>query len=713
MANKMFYLVMFWMFASSQYVPAQHSVSGDQKLVLAHYLPWFSDAEAQTGDPRPLRRHWIGERDDPYDASIHRYCTRPIIGEYDSADPKLIEYHVLLAHAAGVDGFSVNWYGENSYEDYATRVLFTTVADLNTRYPELNFALCISYDEQALTTDTSKNKIVEGTVTADSSMKADFLYLFTQYMNYSGPGGGNPYLYYQGKPVLFLYPETRMGETPAASAARNRDNWQQAVQHPAVLVWKNAADGVCNIMDSVYPWPQPANSENISPDNCWSDSTDWGGKEYYIPGDDSAKSYIKDYFWRLTHPGELCGGPADPIMGSVWPGLDDHCSFFPKAVGHNCRLMARDIPAGNVYNLSWEAMLHPSFGATCQWIQIVTWNDWNEGTQIEPDSSYFYHYLIQTAAYNAQFKEKTFKVDKECGPIYVPAYIYQARKVGQISAADAARHLYFSGEYEAAVLTALSANWFDDFSDPAKWTAPTNQYSCSLTSDGAAMTQTKTSILQACKMYTKALFAYDSTRDIMTLKIDCFKNAQSAVLVRVQMVSSYLEYDVMKIFPGQGPGIYSGSIRQALPGIATGDQFIISIWLEAGDDLEVTYDFISLSTRRYVFIPTPVEAGDFSVELAPEEAAGPSTTVYVYPNPFNAQTTIFYELSQAGVYRLTIFNLLGKVVYAQPEEHCDKGLHQLVWSGCDRQGIPVASGVYVIKLQSDWESISLKTAVVR
>jgi len=35
----------------------------------------------------------------------------PLIGPYDSSDPAVLEYHVLLMKLAGVDGVIVDWYG--------------------------------------------------------------------------------------------------------------------------------------------------------------------------------------------------------------------------------------------------------------------------------------------------------------------------------------------------------------------------------------------------------------------------------------------------------------------------------------------------------------------------------------------------------------------------------------------------------------------------
>ncbi len=42
----------------------------------------------------------------------------PLIGPYDSLDPAVLEYHVLLMKLAGIDGVIVDWYGSDNYYDY-------------------------------------------------------------------------------------------------------------------------------------------------------------------------------------------------------------------------------------------------------------------------------------------------------------------------------------------------------------------------------------------------------------------------------------------------------------------------------------------------------------------------------------------------------------------------------------------------------------------
>ena len=73
-----------------------------------------------------------------------------------------------------------------------------------------------------------------------------------------------------------------------------------------------------------------------------------------------------------------------------------------------------------------------------------------------------------------------------------------------------------------------------------------------------------------------------------------------------------------------------------------------------------------------------------------------------YPNPFNPTTTIPLAVP-AGVKNvdLTIYNVLGQPMRQVWTGPLPAGEHRLTWDGRDAQGQPVATGVYVYRLQVD------------
>jgi photosystem II stability/assembly factor-like uncharacterized protein len=71
-----------------------------------------------------------------------------------------------------------------------------------------------------------------------------------------------------------------------------------------------------------------------------------------------------------------------------------------------------------------------------------------------------------------------------------------------------------------------------------------------------------------------------------------------------------------------------------------------------------------------------------------------------YPNPFNGETTIEYELSQGGHIYLRILNLIGEEVVTLKQGWQPVGRHYVKWDGKDKFGNQVASGVYLCCLDT-------------
>ncbi|MCK4653419.1 MAG: T9SS type A sorting domain-containing protein, partial [Candidatus Cloacimonetes bacterium] len=71
-----------------------------------------------------------------------------------------------------------------------------------------------------------------------------------------------------------------------------------------------------------------------------------------------------------------------------------------------------------------------------------------------------------------------------------------------------------------------------------------------------------------------------------------------------------------------------------------------------------------------------------------------------YPNPFNPETTISYELSENGKVNLSIYNIKGQKVNTLVNEVLPAGEHSAIWNGNDSNGNRVGSGIYFYKLRA-------------
>ena len=71
-----------------------------------------------------------------------------------------------------------------------------------------------------------------------------------------------------------------------------------------------------------------------------------------------------------------------------------------------------------------------------------------------------------------------------------------------------------------------------------------------------------------------------------------------------------------------------------------------------------------------------------------------------YPNPFNPSTTFRYYLKEKGSVKLAIYDLLGQKIKVLVDEHQDQGMKDISWDGRDLRGNPVASGIYIYRLEA-------------
>jgi hypothetical protein len=76
-----------------------------------------------------------------------------------------------------------------------------------------------------------------------------------------------------------------------------------------------------------------------------------------------------------------------------------------------------------------------------------------------------------------------------------------------------------------------------------------------------------------------------------------------------------------------------------------------------------------------------------------------------FPNPFNPETIISFNLPEASAVKLNVYNILGQMVRTLVDEELPAGAHSVMWDGKNGQGSEVASGVYFYRIKAgDFES---------
>ncbi len=85
-----------------------------------------------------------------------------------------------------------------------------------------------------------------------------------------------------------------------------------------------------------------------------------------------------------------------------------------------------------------------------------------------------------------------------------------------------------------------------------------------------------------------------------------------------------------------------------------------------------------------------------------EQVIIPETTALRgnYPNPFNPETTISFDVKENSTVTIDVYNIRGQRVNRIVEGDYNAGRHSIVWDGSDDSGSQVSSGVYFYRMQS-------------
>ena len=82
-----------------------------------------------------------------------------------------------------------------------------------------------------------------------------------------------------------------------------------------------------------------------------------------------------------------------------------------------------------------------------------------------------------------------------------------------------------------------------------------------------------------------------------------------------------------------------------------------------------------------------------------------------YPNPFNPQTNIKFEISENSFVSIKVYNILGKEITTLVEKEQTPGSYQISWEAKDSEGRMLPSGVYLIRLTANGKSVNYTKTV--
>jgi hypothetical protein len=84
-----------------------------------------------------------------------------------------------------------------------------------------------------------------------------------------------------------------------------------------------------------------------------------------------------------------------------------------------------------------------------------------------------------------------------------------------------------------------------------------------------------------------------------------------------------------------------------------------------------------------------------------------------YPNPFNSQTRIRYQVDCVDEVLIEVFDALGRKMRTVMKNRQERGQHEIIWDACGDNGVRVNSGVYFFRISIGDETATQKLALVR
>ena len=389
----------------------QDSGASQAPRILVHYMPWY---QAKPFAPT-WGWHWTMDHFNPdvLDMSDRREIAShfyPLIGPYDSRDEDVIEYHVLLMKVAGIDGVIVDWYGTSGLFDYplihdATQRTFNAI-----RHAGLSFAVC--YEDQ-----TVKHLIDRGALTAGQAVAhAQEQMEFVRDEWIADPA----YLRLDDAPVILNF-----GPQYFASSAQ----WEQilsVLDEPAAFFTLD--ERLTPVATGAFAWPP-----------------------MHIAGGRTLSRGDLDRYLNLFYAYGRLEWPA--FIGGAFPGFHD---IYEEA-GAGASYGFLDSRDGQTFSSTLDRALDENSPL----IQIATWNDFGEGTNIEPTREYGYQFLLEVQEAAAALRDLPYTA----ADLETPLALYELRKHFSGRATeqvrlDEAAQLIISGDTESAraLLATLSGS---------------------------------------------------------------------------------------------------------------------------------------------------------------------------------------------------------------------------------------------------------------
>jgi hypothetical protein len=265
---------------------------------------------------------------------------------YNSGDRETVVRHIAQAQEAGIDAFVVGWYGPQveGNQTEPNLALMLEVADST----DLQVSVEFGPDSPFI---HSQQAVVDAL--------RHVLQVHAQHPSF---------LRVKGRPVIFFW---RLDSIPLAPGQTPLEAWQvvrDQVDPNHESIW--IAEGVEEEYQQVFD----------------------GHHLYSIAWSQDVHATLSDWGYRIRRYNTEHG--TDKLwVATVMPGYNDLKTGRADA-------FVREREDGQFYQDTWQAAMESG----ADWVVITSWNEWVEGSQIEPSVSYGNLYLDLTRELAAQFR---------------------------------------------------------------------------------------------------------------------------------------------------------------------------------------------------------------------------------------------------------------------------------------------------------------------
>lgn len=251
---------------------------------------------------------------------------------YVSSDRAVMERHVTQAKGAGIDALNLAWLGPANPTD-------------------VNLATLLPIASARGSSVTAGFETDSPFFHSRRDIRIALRYLLATYT--ARPG----YLRIDGRPVIFFW---RLRAIPLDGAANPLEAWRAVrddvdPNHQAIWIAEGDRFEYLDVFDGIYPYSI-----------AWASDVDRIDRLYASRTRQQAEQLGARKLWVAT----------------VMPGYDDRKTDRADA-------FSRDRAGGAFFDESWRAAV----ATDPDWIMITSWNEWVEGSQIEPSRSYGDRYL--------------------------------------------------------------------------------------------------------------------------------------------------------------------------------------------------------------------------------------------------------------------------------------------------------------------------------